>query len=173
MDKIASELLVERLADWGVDTVFGLPDDHPLTGGLGLLGTKPSEAVVHECDTLLMVGTNFPYTAHLPEPGHHGLRAPLCDRRPVGPPGPPVRRLHRRRRPGHAHGRAGHGRPLPAPHHRGRQQQRLPEPDRMGAGGARLPRQAKGFAEAFLRGQPDKLAVAKTLIKDQVDKLRS
>jgi pyruvate dehydrogenase (quinone) len=47
-----------------------VPDDHPLTtGGLGLLGTKPSEAVVHECDTLLMVGTDFPYTAHLPEPG--------------------------------------------------------------------------------------------------------
>jgi thiamine pyrophosphate-dependent acetolactate synthase large subunit-like protein len=34
-------------------------------------------------------------------------------------------------------------------------------------------KQAKGFAEAFLRGQPDKLATAKTLIKDQVDKLRS
>jgi pyruvate dehydrogenase (quinone)/pyruvate oxidase len=33
--------------------------------------------------------------------------------------------------------------------------------------------QAKGFAEAFLRGQPDKLATASTLIKDQVDKLRS
>jgi pyruvate dehydrogenase (quinone) len=32
--------------------------------------------------------------------------------------------------------------------------------------------QAKGFAEAFLRGQPDKFAVAKTLIRDQVDKLR-
>ena len=47
-----------------------MPDDHPLTtGGLGLLGTRPSEAVVHERDTLLMVGTNFPYTAHLPEPG--------------------------------------------------------------------------------------------------------
>ena len=33
-------------------------------------------------------------------------------------------------------------------------------------------KQAKGFAEAFLRGQPDKLATAKTIIKDQVDKLR-
>jgi pyruvate dehydrogenase (quinone) len=33
-------------------------------------------------------------------------------------------------------------------------------------------KQAKGFAEAFLRGQPDKLATARTLIKDQVDKLR-
>ena len=33
-------------------------------------------------------------------------------------------------------------------------------------------KQAKGFAEAFLRGQPDKLATARTLLKDQVDKLR-
>jgi pyruvate dehydrogenase (quinone) len=32
--------------------------------------------------------------------------------------------------------------------------------------------QAKGFAEAFLRGQPNKLATARTLIRDQVDKLR-
>src|SRR5579859_4863104 len=47
-----------------------VPDDHPFTtGGIGLLGTKPSEEAVESCDTLLMVGTNFPYTKHLPEPG--------------------------------------------------------------------------------------------------------
>jgi pyruvate dehydrogenase (quinone) len=47
-----------------------IPDDHPLaTGGLGLLGTKPSEELMEECDTLLMVGTSFPYTKHLPSPG--------------------------------------------------------------------------------------------------------
>ncbi len=47
-----------------------VPDDHPLTtGGLGLLGTKPSEELMEECDTLLMVGTSFPYTKHLPSPG--------------------------------------------------------------------------------------------------------
>jgi pyruvate dehydrogenase (quinone) len=47
-----------------------VPDDHPLTtGGLGLLGTRPSEAVMEACDTLLMVGTSFPYTKHLPAPG--------------------------------------------------------------------------------------------------------
>ncbi|MBX6355208.1 MAG: pyruvate oxidase [Micromonosporaceae bacterium] len=47
-----------------------VPDDHPLTtGGLGLLGTKPSEELMEECDTLLMVGTSFPYTKHLPKPG--------------------------------------------------------------------------------------------------------
>jgi pyruvate dehydrogenase (quinone) len=47
-----------------------VPDDHPLTtGGLGLLGTKPSEEVMEQCDTLFLVGTSFPYTKHLPSPG--------------------------------------------------------------------------------------------------------
>ena len=46
-----------------------LPDDDPLTtGGIGLLGTRPSEDVMEGCDTLLMVGTSFPYTKHLPAP---------------------------------------------------------------------------------------------------------
>ncbi len=45
-----------------------IPDDHPLaTGGLGLLGTKPSVEAMENCDTLLMIGTNFPYTTYLPE----------------------------------------------------------------------------------------------------------
>jgi pyruvate dehydrogenase (quinone) len=44
-----------------------VPDDHPLTtGGIGLLGTRPSEEAMEAADTLLMVGTNFPYTKHLP-----------------------------------------------------------------------------------------------------------
>jgi len=48
----------------------GVPDDHPLTtGGLGLLGTRPSEDLMERCDTLLMVGTSFPYTKHLPSAG--------------------------------------------------------------------------------------------------------
>jgi pyruvate dehydrogenase (quinone) len=43
-------------------------DDHSLTtGGLGLLGTRPSEDAMDSCDALLMVGTNYPYTAFLPE----------------------------------------------------------------------------------------------------------
>ena len=47
-----------------------VPDDHPLCmGGLGLLGTKPSEEVMEECDTLLMVGTSYPYATYLPSPG--------------------------------------------------------------------------------------------------------
>jgi pyruvate dehydrogenase (quinone) len=47
-----------------------VPDEHPLTtGGLGLLGTKASEELMEECDALLMVGTNFPYSSYLPSPG--------------------------------------------------------------------------------------------------------
>lgn len=46
-----------------------LPDEHPLTtGGLGLLGTKPSEDAMDECDAILMVGTSFPYMEYLPKP---------------------------------------------------------------------------------------------------------
>lgn len=65
--------LAERMAAPIVKTLPGkavVPDDHPLTtGGLGLLGTRPSEELMERCDTLLMVGTAFPYTKHLPEPG--------------------------------------------------------------------------------------------------------
>ena len=44
-----------------------VPDDHPLSvGGLGLLGTRPAENAMDGCDTVFMVGTNFPYTAYLP-----------------------------------------------------------------------------------------------------------
>jgi pyruvate dehydrogenase (quinone) len=44
-----------------------VPDDSPFTtGGLGLLGTAPSEEVMESCDTLLMLGTNFPYLKYLP-----------------------------------------------------------------------------------------------------------
>lgn len=47
-----------------------LPDEHPYAvGGIGLLGTRPGEDLIEDCDTLFMIGTNFPYTKHLPEPG--------------------------------------------------------------------------------------------------------
>ena len=46
---------------------MAVPDDHPnVTGGIGLLGTKPSEEAIDDCDTIFMVGTNFPYTRWLP-----------------------------------------------------------------------------------------------------------
>jgi pyruvate dehydrogenase (quinone) len=47
-----------------------LPDDLPfVTGAIGLLGTRPSWDLMNECDTLLMVGSSFPYSEFLPEEG--------------------------------------------------------------------------------------------------------
>jgi len=46
-----------------------VPDDSPYTtGGIGLLGTKPSQEAMEDCDTLFMVGTSFPYIEFLPKP---------------------------------------------------------------------------------------------------------
>jgi len=69
--------LLERVADTLaapiIKTLSGkmvVPDDSPyVTGGIGLLGTAPTADLVDDVDTLLLVGTNFPYTKHLPEPG--------------------------------------------------------------------------------------------------------
>jgi pyruvate dehydrogenase (quinone) len=47
-----------------------LPDDLPwVTGSIGLLGTEPSYKLMNECDTLLMVGSGFPYAEFLPKEG--------------------------------------------------------------------------------------------------------
>ncbi len=47
-----------------------LPDDLPwVTGTIGLLGTRPSSDMMAQCDALLMVGTNFPYSEFLPKDG--------------------------------------------------------------------------------------------------------
>jgi pyruvate dehydrogenase (quinone) len=47
-----------------------LPDDLSwVTGPIGLLGSKPSYDLMERCDTLLMVGSSFPYSEWLPEPG--------------------------------------------------------------------------------------------------------
>jgi len=47
-----------------------VPDDSPYTtGSIGLLGTKPSEQALHDCDLLFMVGSSFPYMEFLPKPG--------------------------------------------------------------------------------------------------------
>jgi pyruvate dehydrogenase (quinone) len=46
-----------------------VPDDSPFTtGGTGLLGTTPSQEALGDADTLLMVGTSFPYMEFLPKP---------------------------------------------------------------------------------------------------------
>src|SRR5947208_4511614 len=47
-----------------------VPDDSPYTtGSIGLLGTAPSEDALKECDTLLIVGSTFPYIEFYPKPG--------------------------------------------------------------------------------------------------------
>jgi pyruvate dehydrogenase (quinone) len=47
-----------------------LPDDLPfVTGPIGLLGTKPSDEMVMNCDTLFMIGSSFPYAEWLPDEG--------------------------------------------------------------------------------------------------------
>jgi pyruvate dehydrogenase (quinone) len=83
----ASELeqVAEVLAAPIVKALLGkaaVPDDSPYTtGGIGLLGTRPSQEALEECDTLLMVGTSFPYLEFLPRPGQ--ARAVQIDRDPV------------------------------------------------------------------------------------------
>ncbi|RZK30289.1 MAG: pyruvate oxidase, partial [Hymenobacter sp.] len=67
-----------------------VPDGSPYTtGGLGLLGTAPSQDAMEECDTLLLIGSHFPYLEYYPKPGqartvqidldatHIGLRTPV------------------------------------------------------------------------------------------------
>jgi pyruvate dehydrogenase (quinone) len=67
------EQTADRLAAPIVKALLGkaaVPDDSPYTtGSIGLLGTKPSQEALEECDTLLMVGTSFPYIEFLPKPG--------------------------------------------------------------------------------------------------------
>ena len=65
--------IAERLGAPVIKPLLGkavLPDRHPLTtGGIGLLGTRPSQEALEECDTLLIVGSSFPYIEYYPEPG--------------------------------------------------------------------------------------------------------
>jgi pyruvate dehydrogenase (quinone)/pyruvate oxidase len=59
-----------------------VPDDSQYTtGSIGLLGTAPSQHVMGHCDTLLMVGTSFPYIEYLPAPDQ--ARAVQIDADPV------------------------------------------------------------------------------------------
>ena len=73
------EQVAEKLGAPIVKALLGkaaVPDDSPYTtGGIGLLGTKPSQDAMEDCDTLLMVGTSFPYIEFLPKPGQGARRA--------------------------------------------------------------------------------------------------
>ena len=66
------EEIAERLGAPIIKPLLGkavVPDDSPYTtGGIGLLGTKPSEEAMAGCDTLFMVGTSFPYLPWYPKP---------------------------------------------------------------------------------------------------------
>ena len=65
--------LAEKLGAPIVKPLLGkavVPDDSPYTtGGIGLLGTAPSEDALADCDTLIMIGTSYPYVEYLPKPG--------------------------------------------------------------------------------------------------------
>ncbi|WP_419825452.1 thiamine pyrophosphate-requiring protein [Sphingomonas sp.] len=65
--------VAERLGAGAAKALLGkqvLPDDLPwVTGSIGLLGTKPSYDLMIECDTLLMLGSGFPYSEFLPKEG--------------------------------------------------------------------------------------------------------
>jgi pyruvate dehydrogenase (quinone) len=65
--------LAELLAAPIIKPLLGkavVPDDSPFTtGGIGLLGTAPSQHAMAECDTLLILGTSFPYLEFYPKPG--------------------------------------------------------------------------------------------------------
>ncbi|WP_312713762.1 thiamine pyrophosphate-requiring protein [Stutzerimonas nitrititolerans] len=65
--------VAERLGAGVAKALLGkaaLPDDLPwVTGAIGLLGTEPSYKLMTECDTLLMIGSGFPYSEFLPEEG--------------------------------------------------------------------------------------------------------
>ncbi|PWS37072.1 thiamine pyrophosphate-requiring protein [Falsiroseomonas bella] len=65
--------VAERLGTGVAKALLGkaaVPDDLPfVTGSIGLLGTRPSYEMMAECDTLLMVGSGFPYSEFLPKEG--------------------------------------------------------------------------------------------------------
>jgi pyruvate dehydrogenase (quinone) len=67
------EQVAERLAAPIAKPLLGkavVPDDSPYTtGSVGLLGTAPSQQAMENCDTLLIVGSSFPYIEYYPKPG--------------------------------------------------------------------------------------------------------
>ena len=69
----AVQAVADRLGAGVAKALLGkavVPDELPyVTGAIGLLGTQPSWEMMNECDTLLMVGTSFPYAEFLPKEG--------------------------------------------------------------------------------------------------------
>ncbi|HLI26879.1 MAG TPA: thiamine pyrophosphate-dependent enzyme [Chloroflexota bacterium] len=77
--------LAERVAGPIIKPLLGktaVPDDSPYTtGGIGLLGTAPSVDALRECDTLVIIGSSFPYLDFYPKPGQ--ARVVQIDRDPT------------------------------------------------------------------------------------------
>ncbi len=71
--------VADRLAAGAAKALLGkavLPDDLPwVTGSIGMLGTKPSYDLMMGCDTLLMIGSGFPYSEFLPKEGQRARRS--------------------------------------------------------------------------------------------------
>jgi pyruvate dehydrogenase (quinone) len=65
--------LADKVAGPVIKPLLGkavVPDDSPLTtGGIGLLGTAPSQDAMEECDALVIAGSSFPYLEFYPKPG--------------------------------------------------------------------------------------------------------
>ena len=85
----ATDLVIEAAELLGAGIAKALlgkaavPDDLPfVTGSIGLLGTKPTWDMMMNCDTLLMIGTSFPYSEHLPKEGQaRGVQIDIQPRR--------------------------------------------------------------------------------------------
>jgi pyruvate dehydrogenase (quinone) len=108
------ERTAELLAAPIVKALLGkavVPDDHPhATGGIGMLGTLPSQEAMETCEALLIVGSSFPYIEYYPQPGKArgvqidrdaqriGLRYPV-EAGLVGDAGESLRLLNERLRP--------------------------------------------------------------------------
>jgi pyruvate dehydrogenase (quinone)/pyruvate oxidase len=78
----------ERLAAPVVEALLGkgvLPDASPyLVGGIGVLGSRPSQDTMEACDTLLIVGSSFPYIEYYPSPGQARVVQIDADPRRIG-----------------------------------------------------------------------------------------
>jgi pyruvate dehydrogenase (quinone)/pyruvate oxidase len=70
------EQIAEKLAAPIVKALLGkasVPDDSPYTTGtIGVLGTLPSQEALENCDTLLIIGSSFPYIEYYPKQDRHG-----------------------------------------------------------------------------------------------------
>ena len=147
MARIASEALIERLADWGVDTVFGLPGD-------GINGIM--EGLRRHQDKVRFF------------PVHHGVRHPepfvnyAATATANGAFG--VKVVRPGELPGAIREALSHDGPALVDVNVNPEEPPLP--------GKIEYEQAKKFAEAFLRGQPRKATIATTLFRDKIDQLK-